>query len=113
MSFDELRCDPAQFGGREGDEEVPGEVEGLFDRASPLTLADEAVFEVIDKGQDAAVVVGQRLFAHDRDEATQFLPATQEGRELVGKPAMVLAGALGPDPAVHEAAQRGQHVDRW
>jgi hypothetical protein len=45
VSFDEFRCDPSQLGGREGCEEVPGEVEGLFDRASPLTLADEALFE--------------------------------------------------------------------
>ncbi len=113
VSFDQFRLDPPQFGGGERREQVPGEVKSLFDRTSLPTLADEAVFEVVDEGQDATVVVGERLFSHDRDEAAEFLPTAQKCGDLVGDGPVVLAGTTCADAGVHEAAERGQDIDRW
>ena len=57
ISLDELRGDPREVAGREAGEEPPREVERLLDRAPLVPLADEAPLDVVDEGQDAAVVV--------------------------------------------------------
>ena|SRR6185437_12303083 len=88
-------------------------VEGLLDGASLFLLPDEAAFEVLDEGQDAAVVVGECLFSHYRDEAAKFLPTAQECGELIGNAAVVLAGAFRADPGIHEPAERGQDINWW
>ena len=88
-------------------------VEGLLDGASLFLLPDEAAFEVLDEGQDAAVVVAECLFSHYRDEAAKFLPTAQECGELIGNAAVVLAGAFGADPGIHEPAERGQDINWW
>ena len=68
--------------------------------------------KLVDEGEDAAVVVGERLLADDRDEAPQLAAAAEEGGELVGDAAVVAARAPLADPGVHQPAERGQHVDR-
>ncbi len=75
-------------------------------------LTDELPLEVGHEAEDAAVVVGERLFADDRAEALQLSAAAEEGRQLIGDAAMVGARAPLTDPGVHQPAQRGEHIDR-
>jgi hypothetical protein len=57
VALDELRLDPLEFLGGECREQFPREVERLGDRAPLGVLPDEAPLELVDEGEDAAVVV--------------------------------------------------------
>jgi hypothetical protein len=58
MSADELRFDLLELVRRKAREELPSQVERLGDRTPCGALADKAPLELLDEGEDAAVVVG-------------------------------------------------------
>ena len=92
VSRDEIRVDPLQVGLGQAAQELPGEVERLLDGPALLALVDEPVLEVVREGEVAAVSLGERRLADDRDEPAQVAPARKRRVELVGDGAMVLAG---------------------
>ena len=67
-------------------------LEGLLDRPALTALVDEPVLEVVSEAEVAAVSLGERRFADDRDEPSQVASARQRRVELVGDGAVVLTG---------------------
>jgi hypothetical protein len=60
--------EPLQVGRRQAAQELPGELECLFDVPALTALVDELVLEIVGEGEVTAVSLGERRLADDRDE---------------------------------------------
>src|SRR5207244_1389819 len=74
-------------------QELPSEGQGVLDRAVGRALRDEVLLERIREAEVEAVVLGQGLFADDRDEASEIQPLRIGRVELVGHLPVVLPRA--------------------
>ena len=103
IALDELARDPFELVCAEAREQAPGVLECLLDRSPIAPLADELPLEVVHEGEDAAVVVRERLLTHDGAETAQLAASAEERGQLVGDTAMVGACAPLADPGKLEA----------
>mmetsp|Transcript_45814 Transcript_45814/g.114867 ORF Transcript_45814/g.114867 Transcript_45814/m.114867 type:complete len:213 (-) Transcript_45814:915-1553(-) len=96
----------------EGAAEAPCNVERVEDVTHLVRLlCEEALLKLCEELEVEKVIGGESLLADDRLHGGNVLADGVVGVHLVGEGVVVLARHALPDGALHEARERGEHVD--